>query len=196
MIPYRSLSSLSHAPLLKPTILILPPLSTRKPASADDTRKAEPLLFRRRRGVSLLALSTRLLMRNPLLLDLSPLMLLISLIASIPFVTLILRLLLFGYFYRLSPDASLFECHLKEWAGWAIAGTVFTWLWSWGVGRGILRTTCAGVVGAWYFNPYAIFFFSFATLLRSPQYLFYFQRSGGFPLTCFPPLQPKLSDIT
>jgi hypothetical protein len=68
------------------------------------------------------------------------------LIASIPFITLIFRLLLMGYFVQ---DRS--EWRIEEWADWAIVCAVGVWLWSWGVARGILRTTCAGVIGAWYY---------------------------------------------
>ncbi|KAG6370224.1 hypothetical protein JVT61DRAFT_12377 [Boletus reticuloceps] len=74
---------------------------------------------------------------------LSPAMLLIILIASIPFVTLIFHLLLMGYF----PQGQS-QWRIQEWADWAIVGTTGVWLWSWGVARGILRTTCAGVIGA------------------------------------------------
>ena len=92
-----------------------------------------------------LNLTTQLLIANPFLLALSPVILLAALLASIPFLTLIFRLLLIGY-----SDATS-EWHVKGWANWAIAGTVLVWLWSWGVARGVLRVTCAGVIGAWYF---------------------------------------------
>jgi len=71
------------------------------------------------------------------------------LLASIPFVTLIFRLLLVGYSTKVSE--SVFEWHVKAYANWAIAGTLSIWLWSWAVARGILRMTCASVIGAWYF---------------------------------------------
>ena len=77
-------------------------------------------------------------------------MLLAVLIISIPFLTLIFRLLLIGYFPN-SPTAGKVEWHVRGWADWAIAATVVIWLWSWGVARGILRVSCAGVIGAWYF---------------------------------------------
>ncbi|KAF9218266.1 hypothetical protein BS17DRAFT_721874 [Gyrodon lividus] len=97
---------------------------------------------------SILDLTSQLLMANPFLLALSPTILLIILIGSIPFVTLIFRLLLLGYFEKVQGG---FEWHVKEWADWAIVGAIGVWLWSWGVARGILRTTCAGVIGAWYY---------------------------------------------
>lgn len=88
-------------------------------------------------------------MANPYLLALSPAVLLATLLLSIPFMTLIFRLLLIGYF---SPEPSgIIEWHVKGWAHWAIAGTVGMWLWSWGVARGLVRTTCAGVIGSWYY---------------------------------------------
>lgn len=100
---------------------------------------------------SVLSLSTSLLMANPFLLALSPITLLISLLASVPFMTLVFRLLLIGYFTGTAGSA--WEWHLKDWAGWSIAGTLSVWLWNWGVARGILRVTCSGVIGAWYFSP-------------------------------------------
>ncbi|KAG9318903.1 plasma-membrane choline transporter-domain-containing protein [Chiua virens] len=97
---------------------------------------------------SILDLTSQLLISNPFLLALSPAILLIILITSIPFVTLIFRLLLVGYFEDVQGGV---EWHVREWADWAILGAVGVWLWSWGVARGVLRTTCAGVIGAWYY---------------------------------------------
>lgn len=95
---------------------------------------------------SILDLTTRILLANPFLLALSPAILLAMLVASIPFITLIFRLLLIGYF----PKGKA-EWHAQGWTNWAIFGAVGVWLWSWGIASGMLRTTCAGVVGAWYF---------------------------------------------
>lgn len=100
---------------------------------------------------SVLTLSTSLLIANPLLLGLSPVILLASLLGSIPFMTLAFRLLTIGYFANTTNTA--WEWHVKNWAGWSIAGTASVWLWSWAVARGVLRTTCAAVIGAWYFSP-------------------------------------------
>lgn len=75
-------------------------------------------------------------------------MLLTMLVASIPFITVIFRLLLIGYVYE--PNGTL-EGHVQGWANWAIFGVVGVWFWSWGIAKGMLRTTCAGVIGAWYF---------------------------------------------
>ncbi|KAL1947681.1 hypothetical protein VTO73DRAFT_13405 [Trametes versicolor] len=98
---------------------------------------------------SLLTLTTRLLMENPFLLALSPAVLLAMLLLSIPFITLAFRLLLVGVYTPVSPTRSAW--HVSEWAHWAIAATIGVWLWTWGVARGLLRVSCAGVIGAWYF---------------------------------------------
>ncbi|KAK0211275.1 plasma-membrane choline transporter-domain-containing protein [Desarmillaria ectypa] len=106
---------------------------------------------------STLTLSTQILMANPFLLALSPTILLATLLASIPFVTLIFRLLLIGYFTPPYEGSSSWEWHVRGWANWSITATVGVWLWTWGVARGVLRMTCASVIGAWYFaNPDAL----------------------------------------
>jgi len=98
---------------------------------------------------SVLTLTTQLLSSHPLLLILSPAVLLAALLVSIPFLTLTFRLLLVGY---ASHPSSGFEWHLKGWANWAIAGTISWWLWTWAVARGVLRVTTAAVIAAWYFT--------------------------------------------
>ncbi|KXN91452.1 hypothetical protein AN958_00714 [Leucoagaricus sp. SymC.cos] len=98
---------------------------------------------------STLTLTTHLLIQNPFLLALSPAILLITLIGSIPFLTLVFRLLLYGY--GRTRGSSAVEYHLHSWANWAIFGAISVWLWSWGVARGVLRMSCASVIGAWYF---------------------------------------------
>lgn len=101
---------------------------------------------------AVLTLTTRLLTSHPLLLLLSPTVLLATLLLSIPFATLIFRLLLVGY--TPSPPSSGVEWHLHGWANWAIGGTLSMWLWTWAVARGLLRVTTTGVIAAWYFaNP-------------------------------------------
>jgi Plasma-membrane choline transporter len=102
---------------------------------------------------TLLTLTTHLLASHPFLLALSPGILLIALLASIPFMTLAFRLLLIGY--SLSPSSG-WEWHVKGWANWAILATIAIWLWSWGVARGVLRTTTAAVVASWYFAEYVL----------------------------------------
>jgi hypothetical protein len=96
----------------------------------------------------ILTLTTQLLSSQPLLLILSPTVLLAALLVSIPFLTLTFRLLLVGY---VSDPSSGLEWHLKGWANWAITGTISFWLWTWAVARGVLRVTAAAVIAAWYF---------------------------------------------
>ncbi|KAH9931710.1 plasma-membrane choline transporter-domain-containing protein [Epithele typhae] len=122
---------------------------------------------------SLLNLTTRLLMENPFLLALSPTVLLAMLLLSIPFITLAFRLLLVGF---TTSDGPRSAWHVREWAHWAIAGTIGVCLWTWGVGIGLLRVTCAGVIGAWYFSdpslpptPPASTHTIHAALMRSSQ---------------------------
>ena len=97
---------------------------------------------------SILTLTTQLLSSHPLLLLLSPTVLLAALIVSIPFLTLTFRLLLVGYFSR--PSEGL-DWHLHGWANWAITATISLWFWTWAVARGVLRVTTAAVIAAWYF---------------------------------------------
>ena len=111
---------------------------------------------------STLTLTTELLIANPFLLALSPAILLTTLLLSIPFLTVIFRLLLIGYPVK---ESSAWEWHLYARANWGIIGTVAIWLWSWGVARGILRMTCASVIGAWYFAEYVCFFPCFHVLV-------------------------------
>lgn len=110
---------------------------------------------------STLDLSTKLLAENPFLLALSPAILLCASIISIPFLTLVFRLLLIGYTTGDQVHGSL-EWHVRGWANWAIVFTVCIWLWTWGVARGILKMTCAGVIGSWYFAEYVSHPTSFA----------------------------------
>ena len=95
-----------------------------------------------------LTLTTQLLSSHPLLLLLSPTVLLAALLVSIPFLTLTFRLLLVGYASR---PSSGFEWHLHGWANWAIVATISLWFWTWAVARGTLRVTTAAVIAAWYF---------------------------------------------
>ncbi|KZV66531.1 hypothetical protein PENSPDRAFT_612548 [Peniophora sp. CONT] len=96
----------------------------------------------------LLTLTTRVLAIQPVLLLLSPTVLLAFLLGSIPFLTLAFRLLLIGY---TTSQPSGIEYHVAAWADWAIVGVASVWVWAWGVARGLCRVTTAGVVAAWYF---------------------------------------------
>jgi Plasma-membrane choline transporter len=121
---------------------------------------------------STLTLVTHILILNPFILALSPAVLLLMLISSLPFVTLIFRLLLYGYATKLGGTTEGLEWHLHAWANWAIVGTLAIWLWSWAVARGIMRTTCSSVIGAWYFAEYVLFLSLVSAFLQSFIVLF------------------------
>ncbi|KAF8495388.1 plasma-membrane choline transporter-domain-containing protein [Gautieria morchelliformis] len=97
------------------------------------------------RTASTVHLATSLLLSNPPLLAISPALLFAALLATLPFLSLIFRLLLVGY-YRKE------EWHVQPYAIWLAMFTCLVWIWSWCVVRGILRVTAAGIVGAWFFE--------------------------------------------
>jgi hypothetical protein len=100
--------------------------------------------------ISVVSLSTRLLLdpgQLPLL-ALSPALLLGSILASLPFLSLIFHLLLIGYFGGSSSNQ---EWHVKPYANWLIFATIFVWVWSWFIARDVLRVSTAALIGAWYF---------------------------------------------
>jgi len=97
---------------------------------------------------SVLTLTTQLLSTHPLLLLLSPSVLLVALLLSIPFLMLTFRLLLVGCFERLALGL---EWHLRGWANWAIALTISMLFWTWAVARGVIHVTTSGIITAWYF---------------------------------------------
>ena len=74
----------------------------------------------------------------------SPALLFVALLSTIPFLSLIFRLLLVGYGHE--------EWHIRPYAVWLIVSASLVWIWSWCVVRGILRVTAAGIVGAWFFE--------------------------------------------
>ncbi|KAF9782035.1 hypothetical protein BJ322DRAFT_1110919 [Thelephora terrestris] len=82
---------------------------------------------------SLLTLATRLLQNNPFLLGPPPLVLLASLIVSIPFLTLTFRLLLIGYPILPGGNPSIWGRHVR---GWAIG--LLRWFLPSGYGVGLL----------------------------------------------------------
>ncbi|KIK63546.1 hypothetical protein GYMLUDRAFT_40589 [Collybiopsis luxurians FD-317 M1] len=103
----------------------------------------------------ILSLTTRILAENPFVLGLSPVLLFVMLVGSIPFGTVVGRLLLVGRWNKVASGATS-EYHLKWGAELAIVLAIGVWLWSWGVARGLLRVVAAGVVGGWYFGvPWA-----------------------------------------
>ncbi|KAF8329838.1 plasma-membrane choline transporter-domain-containing protein [Cantharellus anzutake] len=100
---------------------------------------------------SVVELSTSLLISHPSVLLLSLATLFLSLVASLPFISLTLRLLLLGYFGKSAPE-SPWVWHVYNYAGTLAILVVSIWLWSWGVSRGIMRVVVGGVVGHWYFT--------------------------------------------
>ena len=104
------------------------------------------------RTVSVVELSTSLLLSFSPVLLLSLSVLLGALIASIPFVSLLVRLLLVGYFPKASTPQSRMEWHIYSYAAWLIFVVAAIWFWSWGVARGVMRAVASGVVGHWYFD--------------------------------------------
>lgn len=101
------------------------------------------------RTVSVVELSTTVVLNHPPILLLSLGLLLVALIASIPFLSLILRLTLIGY-YTSEPGTAAW--HISGYAGWLAFLATVIWVWSWGVVRGVLKVAVSGVVGDWYFN--------------------------------------------
>jgi Plasma-membrane choline transporter len=97
------------------------------------------------RTASTVHLATSLLLSNPPLLAISPALLFAALLSTLPFLSLIFRLLLVGYYGNE-------EWHVRPYAIWLAMFTGLVWIWSWCVVRGILRVTAAGIVGAWFFQ--------------------------------------------
>ncbi|KAG8839821.1 hypothetical protein FRC18_003833 [Serendipita sp. 400] len=114
---------------------------------------ARALYHRRTRlyeTISVVTLSTRLLLEPGQvgLLALSPAILLSSVLVSLPFLSLAFHLLLIGYFDNGTNGA---QWHVKPYAGWLIAMTLFVWLWTWFIARDVLRMSVSALIGAWYF---------------------------------------------
>ncbi|KAG9039644.1 hypothetical protein FRB95_009225 [Tulasnella sp. JGI-2019a] len=113
---------------------------------------ARSLYHRRKallRTVAVVEISTSVILEHPPVLGLSLCLLLGGLIASLPFLSLILRLTLIGYY---SPSHGHQEWHLRGYAGWLAVLVTGVWVWSWSVIRGALRVSVSGVIGNWYFN--------------------------------------------
>ncbi|WVR03619.1 hypothetical protein IAU60_000611 [Kwoniella sp. DSM 27419] len=102
------------------------------------------------RTVAVVELSTNLLLTHPPLLLLTPMLLGIFAITSIPFLTLLIRLGTIGYWRH--PRENTWVFHIRPYAGWLIFLVTLIWVWTWGVLRGIGRVAVAGVVGEWYFH--------------------------------------------
>jgi hypothetical protein len=95
-------------------------------------------------------LSTHLLLTHPPLLFLTPLLLGVFAVTSIPFLTLLIRLGTIGYWRH--PRENTWVFHIRPYAGWLIFLISVIWIWTWGVIRGVGRVAVAGVVGEWYFH--------------------------------------------
>lgn len=113
---------------------------------------ARSLYYRRKsllRTVAVVELATSVVLEHPPILALSLCLLLGALVASLPFLSLILRLTLIGYY---SPKSSDNGWHVRGYAGWLAFLATVVWVWSWGVVRGVLRVAVSGVVGSWFFS--------------------------------------------
>jgi hypothetical protein len=95
-----------------------------------------------------------LLLSHPPLLLLTPLLLGVFALVSIPFLTLIVRLGMIGYWRH--PRENTYVFQLRPYAGWLIALVTLVWIWTWGVIRGVGRVAVAGVVGEWFFHRYVM----------------------------------------
>lgn len=102
------------------------------------------------RTVAVVELSTHLLLTHPPLLLLTPLLLGVFALVSIPFLTLLIRLGMIGYWRHPRENTYIFQ--LRPYAGWLIALVTLVWIWTWGVIRGVGRVAIAGVVGEWFFH--------------------------------------------
>ncbi|EIW67934.1 hypothetical protein TREMEDRAFT_40073 [Tremella mesenterica DSM 1558] len=102
------------------------------------------------RAAAVVELSTHLLLTHTPLLLLTPLLLSIFAVLSIPFLTMLLRLGMIGYWRH--PRENTWVFHIRPYAGWLIFLVTLIWVWTWSVLRGIGRVAVAGVVGEWYFH--------------------------------------------
>ncbi|WWC66832.1 uncharacterized protein I206_100739 [Kwoniella pini CBS 10737] len=102
------------------------------------------------RTASVVELSTNLLLTHPPLLLLTPLLLGVFALTSIPFLTLLIRLGTIGYWRH--PRENTWVFHIRPYAGWLIFLVTLVWVWTWGVIRGVGRVAVAGVVGEWFFH--------------------------------------------
>ena len=95
-------------------------------------------------------LATGFLIDHPAVLLITPLILTAFSILSLPFLTLVLRLLLIGYYRH--PREHTYIWHVRPYAGWLIALVTGAWLWTWVILRSIGRVVVAAVLGEWYFH--------------------------------------------
>jgi len=115
---------------------------------------------------------THILILNPFILALSPTVLLLMLISSLPFCVIYFPAVLLWLY----DETRRYHRRLGMAFTCLGVGTSAIWFWSWGVARGIM-STCSSVVGAWYFAECVLFLsfrlflshrYSFLALL--PQY--------------------------
>ncbi|KAI5450338.1 hypothetical protein NCC49_003121 [Naganishia albida] len=112
------------------------------------------MVWRRRRrlqtSVAVVEIATSFLIEHPILLLITPALLVVFSLISIPFLALVLRLLLVGYYRH--PREHTYIWHVRPYAGWLIALVTLLWLWTWVIVRGIGRVVLAAVLGEWYFH--------------------------------------------
>ncbi|WVO16732.1 hypothetical protein L204_104415 [Cryptococcus depauperatus] len=114
---------------------------------------ARSIYFRRGkldRTASVVELSTSFLLSHLPLLILTPFLLSVFALISIPFLTLLIRLGTIGYWRH--PKENTWVWHLRPYAGWLIFLVTIAWIWTWGIIRGVGRVAVSGVVGEWYFH--------------------------------------------
>jgi len=102
------------------------------------------------RTVGVVELSAGFLLGHPPLLILHPILLGALALLSLPYLTLLLRLLLIGYYRH--PRENTYVWHVRPYADWLAFLVIVLWLWTWAVVRGVGRVVVAAVVGDWYFH--------------------------------------------
>lgn len=102
------------------------------------------------RTVGVVELSAGFLLDHPPLLLLQPILLAALALLSLPYLTLLLRLLLIGYYRH--PRENTYIWHVRPYADLLAIIVVVCWLWTWAVVRGVGRVVVAAVVGDWYFH--------------------------------------------
>ena len=103
------------------------------------------------RTVAVVELASTVVLDHPPILALSLSLLFGALVASLPFLSLILRLTLIGYYSQRKSDD---DWHVRGYAGWLAILVTIIWVWSWWVVRGALKVSVSGLVGQWYFSRY------------------------------------------
>ncbi|KAH8080812.1 plasma-membrane choline transporter-domain-containing protein [Filobasidium floriforme] len=102
------------------------------------------------RTVAVVELSSSFLLDHPPVLLLTPALLMVFAVLSIPYLTLLLRLLLIGYYRH--PRENTYIWHVKPYADILIVVVSLLWLWTWVVVKGVGRVVTAAVISEWYFH--------------------------------------------